>query len=332
MKNPISYLSIIVVLAACQSAPSTEEMKSRFGDFGENTLRWSEVDVHNTPIGKQIQHHPEEFAYLESVDIFSIGHLSDGHLVTGFMVAPKEPGNYPVIIFNRGGNRENGSLVVATAVQIMAPLAAKGYVVMASNYRGNSGSEGQEEFGGADVNDVANLIRSAAEFDKADNSRVGLLGVSRGGMMNFIALRNHPELNIKSVVNIGGVSDLEASIEHHPVLEEVCEELIPGFSENREAELKARSAIYWVDEFPADVPLLLMHSTTDDHVFFKQVEQLADSLEIYSIPYQLQAYADDTHGLSNNRKYVISEVQNWFDRNVKQQLPFQKDQLRVTIQ
>ncbi len=274
----------------------------------------------------------EEFAYLQTVDIFSIGHLSDGHLVTGFMVAPKDPGNYPVIIFNRGGNRENGSLVVATAVQIMAPLAAKGYVVLASNYRGNSGSEGQEEFGGADVNDVANLIRSAAEFDKADNSRVGLLGASRGGMMNFIALRNYPELHIKALANIGGVSDLEASIEHHPVLEEVCEELIPGFSENREAELNARSAIYWVNEFPADVPLLLMHSTTDDHVLYDQVEVLADSLEVYGVPYQLQAYADDTHGLSNNRNRVLSEVQNWFDRYVKQQLPFETDQLRVTIQ
>ena len=32
------------------------------------------------------------------------------------------------------------------------------YVVVGSHYRGNKGSEGKEEFGGSDVNDVINLI------------------------------------------------------------------------------------------------------------------------------------------------------------------------------
>lgn len=318
------------LITSCGYHPA-ENNKLSTETFGSRTILWNPVDYMSTPIGKRIKHHPEEHAYLEDVEIFSLLHQSDSMRVTGFMVAPKADGKYPVIIFNRGGNRENGSLIVATAVQIMAPLAAKGYVVLASNYRGNSGSEGQEEFGGSDVNDVANLIRSSAEFEKADNSRVGLLGVSRGGMMNFIALRNHPDLNINAMVNIGGVSDLEASIEHHPVLEEVCEELIPGFSENREAELKARSAIYWVNEFPADVPLLLMHSTTDNHVLYDQVEELADSLDVYGVPYQLQAYSDDSHGLTNHREMVMKEVINWFNRYVKNDEPFQVDEPRVVI-
>ena len=47
----------------------------------------------------------------------------------------------------------DGQLLVATALTKMGVIAAQGYVVIASNYRGNSNSEGKEEFGGSDVND-----------------------------------------------------------------------------------------------------------------------------------------------------------------------------------
>lgn len=329
MKSILFIIALVPTLSCGHHTPGNQHQK--WEEFGSRTLLWRPVDPMNTPIGNRIEQHPEYYEYLENVEIFSIAHQSDSLRVSGFMVAPRAPGKYPVIIFNRGGNREFGKLLVATAVQVMAPLADEGYVVLATNYRGNSGSEGREEFGGADVNDVANLIRSSAEFEKADNSRVGLLGVSRGGMMNFIALRNHPDINIKALVNVGGVSDLEASIEHHPALEEVCEELIPGFSDNRESELKARSAIYWVDELQEDVPLLLMHSTTDDHVLYDQVEVLADSLDVYGVPYQLQSFADDTHGLTNHREMVMKKVLNWFDRYVKNGETFAADEPRLMV-
>lgn len=328
MKHYLFVLAAFLV-SACGYHPAENKLATE--NFGSRTILWNPVDFMSTPIGKRIKHHPEEHTYLKDVEIFSIAHQSDSLRVTGFMVAPKVAGKYPVIIFNRGGNRELGRLLVGTAVQIMAPLAAEGYVVLASNYRGNSGSEGREEFGGEDVNDVANLIRSAAEFDKADNSRVGMVGISRGGMMNFLTLKSHPDLNIKAIVNVGGISDLEMSIEHHPILEEVCGELIPGFSDNREAALKARSANYWADELPADVPLLLMHSKTDEHVLYDQVEILADSLGDYGIPYHLKSFANDTHGLTHHREMVQQEVLNWFDRYVKNEAPFEMDEARTMI-
>lgn len=325
-------ISVLLLFISCaHKSPKVEERNAPSGEFGTSTLLWNPVDYMTTPIGKHVEHHPGEYGFLDEVEVFSIAHQSDGLSVTGFLVAPKADGHYPVIVFNRGGNRENGSLVVATAVQIMAPLAAKGYVVVASNYRGNSGSEGREEFGGADVNDVANLILSAAEFDGADNSRVGLLGVSRGGMMNFLTLKNHPDLNVKAIANVGGVSDFAASITHHPVLEEVCAELIPGYAENREQLLKDRSAIHWVHELPKDVPQLLMHSKTDDHVLYDQVTQLADSLDHHRIPYQLLSFADDTHGLTHHRELVVAKVIDWFDQYVKNDGAFATDESRVVV-
>lgn len=63
------------------------------------------------------------------------------------MAKPKKEGKYPCIIYNRGGNRDFGSLKVATGATLMGMLAAQGYVVIASQYRGNAGGEGAEEFG-----------------------------------------------------------------------------------------------------------------------------------------------------------------------------------------
>jgi len=70
------------------------------------------------------------------------------------MAKPKETGNYPCVIYNRGGNRDFGGLLVAHGAITLGKLAKEGYVVIASQYRGNGGSEGQEEFGGKDVNDL----------------------------------------------------------------------------------------------------------------------------------------------------------------------------------
>ena len=79
---------------------------------------------------------------------------------------PKKDGKYPCIIYNRGGNRDFGALKVDQRSLNLAKLASHGYIVIASQYRGDGGSEGQEEFGGKDVNDVLNLMDVLEEIQK----------------------------------------------------------------------------------------------------------------------------------------------------------------------
>lgn len=83
----------------------------------------------------------------DKVKLSSITYLSDELKVNGYSLKPEEEGNYPCIIFNRGGNREFGSYNMKMIQYLLVPLAEAGYVVIASQYRGNGGSEGQEEFG-----------------------------------------------------------------------------------------------------------------------------------------------------------------------------------------
>jgi dipeptidyl aminopeptidase/acylaminoacyl peptidase len=333
MKASLAILLFAFFLSSCgPSQPNTEELKSKFGDFNSATIKLLPVDYTKTPIYKKIQHHPEDYTYLDEVEIYRMAHISDGNLVTGFVAMPKKKGNYPCVVFNRGGNREFGRLLVAHGTDILAPIAAKGYIVAASNYRGNSGSEGMEEFGGADVNDVLNLIDSMSELEMADTSRVGLVGVSRGGMMNYIALRKTERQNIKAVASIGGVSDFGLTIEHHPEIDDVASELIPNWHEEREQAIIERSAVQWPQELPADVPLLIMHSKTDAHVYYDQVVHFADSLENHNVPYQLVSYEDDTHGLSNHKKEVFERITSWFDKYVKEEKQFAEVNKRLELE
>lgn len=90
----------------------------------------------------------------------------------GFLGHPKGNGLYPAIIYNRGGYGEYGVLEGWE----VALFVEAGYVAVASQYRGNAGSEGKEQFGGRDVNDVLNLVPLLKQFPYVDPERIGMMG------------------------------------------------------------------------------------------------------------------------------------------------------------
>ena len=308
MKNKF-YLIIIIftTFLSCNSKKEALDIRDKYGEFNGRNILLKSVDYMDAPIAKKIKHHPELFTHLDKVEIFSMAYNSDSLMVSGFMIQPKNPGKFPVIVFNRGGNQELGRLLVATATEVLARFAAEGFVVVASNYRGNSGSEGKEEFGGADVMDNINLISHLHEIEKADTNNINLLGISRGGMMNYLTLKNYKGDKIKSAAAIGGVSDLEITLKHHPEMEGVYQELIPDYYEKPKKVLQDRSANYWANELP-DIPYLILHSNTDDHVHHSQALILADSLKKYGRNVDLQIFDNDSHGLENNKEKVKIEI------------------------
>ena len=137
-----------------------------------------------------------------------ITYLSDGLKVKGFIAYPKnQTKKYPCVIWNRGGAGNRGAIDAFTARGIYGQLASWGYVVFASQYRGNAGGEGKEEFGGKDVNDVLNLIPLAEEIPNADKNKWGIEGWSRGGMMAYIALTKTKIF--RCAILVGAISNLE---------------------------------------------------------------------------------------------------------------------------
>ena len=262
----------------------------------------------------------DKYKYLDSIDVYVISYLSDGLKINGLLVKPKKAGKYPCIIYNRGGNRESGSLKIFHGPITLGKIAKEGYVVIASQYRGNGGSEGLEEFGGKDVNDVTILTEVLREVDYADSEKIGMYGWSRGGMMTYIALTKTDR--IKAAVVGGAVSDNFETIKDRPKMEtKVLAELIPGYKSNKEEELVKRSAIKWVDKFPKDVPILMLHGNADWRVKSEQSLRLALEFEKHRIPYRLIIFEGGDHIISEHVNEVDQEVVNWFNRYLKNDEP-----------
>lgn len=122
-----------------------------------------------------------DWKLIETVNFYHITYLSDELRVKGYMSVPKQNGKYLCIIWNRGGNRENSAISDYSFIALAGFLSYNGYVVVASQYRGNAGGEGKEEFGGKDIDDVLNLFPLLNNVENADTSRIGMEGSSRGG-------------------------------------------------------------------------------------------------------------------------------------------------------
>ncbi len=257
-----------------------------------------------------------QLKFVDEVDMEALFYLSDGLKVKGFMVRPKKPGKYPCVIYNRGGNKEFGKISPRKVVFILGRIASWGYTVVASQYRGNDGGEGKEEFGGADVNDILNLIPLLANEPKADTSRMGIYGWSRGGMMTYLTLTKTNRF--KAAIVGGGASDLRMIMDtRQDTFETVYEENIPNYDQNKARALNERSAILLVENFPKTTPILMMHGTADWRVVPEMALELSMAFIKHQIPHRLVLFEGGDHGLSEHWREVDDLAHKWLDDYVR---------------
>lgn len=246
------------------------------------------------------------------IAVSMIKYRSNEHWVNGFVAIPNhstEP--LPCIIFNRGGSFEFGAIDDGVLERQISLIASWGYVVIASQYSGNGGSEGQDELGGKDVDDVHCLKDYLAQIPQADSSRIGMLGGSRGGMMTYLSLARVDWL--KAAVSIAGIADLDRQVELRPEMNDVYER---GFGNTPEARGE-RSAVNFADKFCKTTPLLMFHGTADWRVSPKDSLDLATKLLDAKVPHRLVMFEGGDHSLSEHRKEEWGMIRDWFERFVK---------------
>jgi acetyl esterase/lipase len=244
------------------------KMRFRASEFSEKTFRE--------------KYPPEEFQrYKEGIDVQAIRYMSDSLAIPGYLLRPRrsEAETLPVIIYNRGGNREVGRIEFETLYSLF-DMVLHGYIVVASQYRGCCGGKGRDEFGGADLNDVLNLFPLIDSLPFADASRIGMFGWSRGGMMTY-------------------------------------SELIPGYESDKEGTLRPRSALYWPDKLHKDTPLLLLQGSADRRNDPLDVLRMAQRLYENDHPFRLVFYEDGDHGLTQYESDVRKSILDWFDLYVR---------------
>ncbi|SEL63573.1 Prolyl oligopeptidase family protein [Aquimarina amphilecti] len=253
---------------------------------------------------------------LKNVEFFRITYMSDSLRIKGFIAKPIQKGNFPCIISNRGGTGKFGKWNETGVGFFLGKLASWGYVVVASQYRGNGGSEGKEEAGGKDLNDVLNLVTTLNEIDNADTSRVGLEGASRGGMMTYLALKE--TCKFKAAVVLAGSANAFTHLINRPDFEEhVYAKYIPNYQKNKEEELKARSAVFWADKMCKTTPMLLMHGSSDWRVTASESLELINKLYEHKHPVRFILFEGGDHGIREYRDKYFTQSKSFFDYYLK---------------
>ena len=254
--------------------------------------------------------------YQKTLDCWYIQYRSDQHLVRGWLVQPKKGGRrLPTIVFNRGGNRGLGALTFGHLFDTLFPLAEQGYVVAASQYRGAENSQkaspSADEFGGADVRDVTNLLKLLRQNGRVDEDNIFMLGQSRGAIMTFRALLD-PSVKVRAVAVHAGAYDLHELVRFRPAFEHLFATLIPDYVRNRTAELDRRSVTRWAGCLPAQTPVLMIHGEQDERAPVGSARRFAAELKRLGRVHRLVVYPGEKHSLRGRRDEVLSETLRWF--------------------
>ena len=131
-----------------------------------------------------------------SVLVEKIKYDSAGLKITGVLCRPKKKGNHPVIVFCHGyyGPTEwaRHNYAWENKADELAWWASRGFVAVASNYRGTDGSDGNVEGGEGELEDVLNALRHLKGKPYADSKNVFLVGKSMGGAIALHAATKIP--------------------------------------------------------------------------------------------------------------------------------------------
>ena len=211
----------------------------------------------------------------------------------GSIVRPRDFDNskkYPVIVDVYAGPGFSRVRKLAESYLIDQWLADQGYVVVSFDGKGTPrhGRDWEraiyKKFGQVPLEDqVAALTDFAAEHPEMDLNRVGITGWSFGGYMSALSVLRRPDV-YKAAVAGAPVTDWLDYDTHY------TERYLglPG-----DAVYEASSIID--DAAKLERPLLLIHGTADDNVYFRHSLKLMDALEKSGRSFEFVPIAGSTH-------------------------------------
>lgn len=207
---------------------------------------------------------------------------SDGLKIKGFISFVPDPQNHPLLVFLRGGNRmfaipnPGGDL-----------FYFEQYTVISTTYRGGV-SEGEDEYGGSDVNDVKNLIDFIPELESKlhlnfQEQKKYVLGSSRGAMQMFLAFARFPALQdyFSKIVSLTGLLDMRECIASRADMEEMFINefgLVKGV--NEEEWMDHRDPLLTVDLIQPQLPILIIQATDDNRVSLAEGYNMLSKLQM----------------------------------------------------
>lgn len=249
--------------------------------------------------------------------IFLFTYPSDGLNVKGLISFVPDFQNHPLLVFLRGGNRMLA--LPNPGNEIICPTHLQ-HTLIATMYR-DGVSEGIDEFGGDDVNDVKNLIDFLPSLEKQlsldlQNKKMFLLAESRGSMQMFLALARFPELQTRfsKIVSLSGMLDIRQMIACRPDMEEMFIEdfgLKKGM--NEEEWLNRRDPLLACHHLNPELPILIIQGTDDNRVSLEEGYHMVHELQSHGHDVTYWEIEGGTHCL-RNIKDRMKLILNWLEK------------------
>ncbi len=244
----------------------------------------------------------------------------DGTVVHGILVKPPGylPGRrYPTIAYIHGGPVGQDGFEFDFTWQI---LAAKGYVVVAPNYRGSSGRGLQftraidADWGNLEVQDVIAAVDHLVAQGIADPERLGIGGWSYGGITTNYTIAT--DTRFKAAVSGASVSNMLAAYGTDQYIRQYENEVGLPWNDIK-PYLKISYPFYEAERIKT--PTLFMCGEDDFNVPLINSEQMYQALKSLGVETQLVIYPAQYHGLTKP-SYLRDRAERyvaWFDRFLK---------------
>ncbi|HEY2906747.1 MAG TPA: alpha/beta fold hydrolase [Vicinamibacterales bacterium] len=194
---------------------------------------------------------------------------------------PRGPHGHPALVWVHENIRGH---LYEHYVPYIREAVAKGYVVIAPEYRGSIGY-GKEfydaiDYGGNEVDDVVTAVDVLkAKYPVVDPARIGIIGWSHGGMITLLSILRNQTM-FKAAVAMVPVTNLFQRLAWKGV-ERQHQAIDPanrygGLPVEKHDVYKERSPLYNVDKL--EIPLYVGVTRNDEDVNIEEDMQLVDAL------------------------------------------------------
>ena len=245
------------------------------------------------------------------VDVFHVEFEVCNRKWVGYILRPSDRENIWWIVYCRGGTGDFWKLNVAQVFSILAPFAAQWYTIFAPQYAWNGGSEGFDEIGWQDIEDVLIAPKIFHAFLGHIPDYIGMFAESRGAIMAYKTLAQADW--VKAMVVQGWVTNLERWVSLRADLLDAWKDRFPQTEES----YFDRSALCWPEKLAKNVPILLMHGMSDWRVSPLDSIELSMSFLKHKVPHRLICFEWTDHGLSEVANEAFGMTIGWFDRFIK---------------
>ena len=287
--------------ATSPTAAPTNARPVSVPDFdSDRGLQWS-----STRAEDQVARRDEAFVFEE------FSYPSDGLVVGVYVYRPRslDGARLPVIVYSRGSFVRPAGF--AGEMLVMANRFARaGFVVVAPQYRGSNGAAGRDELGGADLNDLMNIVSQLPRIPRAEPTQLFLAGESRGGMMVYQAVRDR--FPAKAAAVWGAFTDLEPLLAPGGPQAKDAARIWPDLEQNRAAIVERRSAVRWASRI--DTPVLIMHGGADEDIPIEQSQRMAAELTRLEKTHRFVTFEGQQHRIGGRGRERDETAIEWFRR------------------